>query len=95
MNLPFSASSSCSVRNSVSHPAVEENPVPFENFKGEQIFLFSAPLLYVVREQGGGRRGDPVCCGEPCGLKMSKSSFGGGVKTGSRELRVNWESRGP
>ena len=26
-----------------------------------------APLLYVVREQGGGRRGDPVCCGEPGG----------------------------
>jgi len=32
---------------------------------------FLAPLLYVVREKGGGRRGDSVCCGEPGGWKWA------------------------
>jgi len=39
------------------------DPPTFSNY----INSFLAPLLYVVREKGGGRRGDSVCWGEPGG----------------------------
>ena len=39
------------------------DPPAFSNYYNS----FLAPTLYVVREKGGGRRGDPVCCGEPGG----------------------------
>ena len=43
------------------------DPPTFSNY----INSFLAPLLYVVREKGGGRRGDSVCCGEPGGWKWA------------------------